>query len=237
MQRPVRVIRCPRTRGDIMQRAVLAYLGSLVLIRYELRDTQAITGSSGSNATTAMTPSIFAKSQPANSSSPQTPSVVQSQHIRFSEKVECSATSSACHSSAVTTGLPMGARSSPGPLSSALSTTATEVTTSFLHHPSSLDINMRRESLFNYRRNVPCIETAAGDDGDGLRADAEKNAIVLMLLLSKCHNMCTRFVLVGSILAVMGVVACVWKLFEQAIAIFGSVCVGVCLVFGFGALR
>jgi hypothetical protein len=31
-----------------MQRAVLAYLGSLILIRYKLRDTQAVAGSSGS---------------------------------------------------------------------------------------------------------------------------------------------------------------------------------------------
>jgi hypothetical protein len=179
---------------------------------------------------------MFASSQPTNSSSPQTPSALQSRHVRFSEKVECSATSSThpCHSPAVTTSFSTSARS---PLFPALSTTATEVPTSLLHHPSSLDINMQRESLFNYRRTVPCIVTATGDDGDGPKADAEKNAITLMLLLNKCHNVCTRFVLTGFILAVMGVVACVWGLLEQAIAIFGSVCVGVCLVFGFGALH
>ncbi len=84
---------------------------------------------------------------------------------------------------------------------------------------------------------MPRIVTAGDDDGDGPKTDAEKNAVALMLLLNKCHNVCTRFVLTGSTLAVMGVVACVWGLLERAIAIFGSVCVGVCLVFGFGALH
>ena len=96
---------------------------------------------------------------------------------------------------------------------------------------------MRRASLFNYRRNVPCIIKPAGDDGDDPKVGAERNAIALMLLLNKCHNVCTRFVLTGFILAVIGVVACVWGLLEQAVAVFGSVCVGVCLVFGFGALH
>ncbi|KAH9174960.1 hypothetical protein EDB89DRAFT_425462 [Lactarius sanguifluus] len=214
--------------------AVLAYLGSFVLVRYELRDTQAVTRSLGSNAPTAMSPAIFEDSQPTNSSSLQMPPAVQSRHVRFSEKVERSATSSTppCLSPTVTSSISAGARSQ---LFSASSTTATEAPTSLLHHPSSLDIHMQRG--FSYRRKVPCIVTVAEDDGDGLKADAEKDVIALMLLLNKCYNVCMRFVLTGFILAVMGVVACVWGLLERAIAIFGSVCVGVCLVFGFGALR
>ncbi|KAI9441632.1 hypothetical protein H4582DRAFT_1399217 [Lactarius indigo] len=213
--------------------AVLAYLGSLVLIRHRLRDTQAVTESPGSNATTALTRTVSADPQPTNSSSPQMPTTIQSRHVRFSEKVECSATSSAhpCLSPVVAPSISTGARSQ---LFSASSTTATEDFTS-LFHPSSLEIHMQRK--FDYRRKVPCLVTVAEDDGVGPRTDAEKNAVALMLLLNKCHKVCTRFVLTGSILAVMGVVACVWGLLERAIAIFGSVCVGVCLVFGFGALR
>ncbi|KAH9006173.1 hypothetical protein EDB86DRAFT_3070195 [Lactarius hatsudake] len=203
--------------------AVLAYLGSFVLIRYGLRDTQVVTKSLGSDAPTAMSPAIFEDSQPTNSSSLQMPPAVQSRHVRFSEKVECSATSAStlpCLSPTVTPST-SAARSQ---LFSASSTTATEAPTSLLHHPSSLDIHMQRE--FSYRRKAPCMVTAAEDDGDGPRADAEKDAIALMHLLDKCYNV-----------SVMGVVACVWGLLERAIAIFGSVCVGVCLVFGFGALR
>ncbi|KAH9050978.1 hypothetical protein EDB83DRAFT_2629146 [Lactarius deliciosus] len=218
--------------------AILAYLGSFVLIRYglrdQVRDTQAVTGSLGSNAPTAMSPATFEDSQPTNSSSLQMPPAVQSRHVRFSEKVECSATSSTPPrlSPTVTPSIFAGARSH---LFSTSSTTATEAPTSLLHHPSSLDIHMQRE--FSYRRKVLCIVTATEDDGDGPKANAEKDAIALMLLLNKCYNVCTRFVLTGSILAVMGVVACIWGLLERAIAIFGSICVGACLVFGFGALR
>ncbi|KAH9025454.1 hypothetical protein EDB85DRAFT_2149784 [Lactarius pseudohatsudake] len=169
-----------------------------------------------------MSPAIFEDSQPTNSSSLQMPPAIQSRHVRFSEKVECSATSSTppCLSPTVTPSISAGARSQ----FSASSTTATEAPTSLLHHPSSLDIHMQRE--FSYRRKVPCIATAAEDDGDGSKADTEKDAIALMLLLNKCYNV-----------SVMGVVACVWGLLERAIAIFGSICVGVCLVFGFWALH
>lgn len=92
---------------------------------------------------------------------------------------------------------------------------------------------MQRKMLFGYRRKIPCIVTTAGDP----KANAERNEAALVLLLNKCHIVCTRFVLTGFILGVIGVVAFVWGLLEQAIAIFGSVCVGVCLVSGFGALH
>ncbi|KAH9067638.1 hypothetical protein EDB87DRAFT_15107 [Lactarius vividus] len=214
--------------------AVLAYLGSLVLVRYRLRDTQAVIGSPGYNVPTEMAHAVSVDSQPTNSSPLQMPSAVQSRHVRLSEKIECSATSSTppCLSPTVTPSIAAGARPQ---LFSTPSTTATGAPTLLLYHPSSLDIHMKRE--FSYKMKVPCIVRAAEDDSDGPKADAEKNAIALMFLLNKCYNVCTRFVLTGSILAVMGVVACVWGLLERAIAIFGSVCVGVCLVFGFGALR
>ena len=86
---------------------------------------------------------------------------------------------------------------------------------------------MQRQILFDYRRKAP-------DDSDGPKVNAENAPI---LLLNKCHNTCTRFVLTGFMLAVIGVVAFVWGVLEQAIAIFGSVCVGVCLVSSFGALH
>ncbi len=90
---------------------------------------------------------------------------------------------------------------------------------------------MRRESSFDK------IVTAAEDDSDGPEANAGKDAFALMLVLNKCHIVCSLFMLTGFILAVMGAIACVWGLAEQVIAIFGSVCVGVCLVLGFGALH
>lgn len=219
--------------------AVLAYLGSLVLVRYRLRDTQALAAAESQGPTAMTRRAIFASSQPINSSSTPRAPAVQSRQVRFSEKVECSASAHPCLSPPTVTPSfsSTGARS---PLFSAsFATTATEVPASLLRHPSSLDINIQRNLVFSHKWKVPCIVTAAAadDDGDGPKAVADKDAVALMLLLNKCHNVCTRFVLIGFILAVMGVVACVWGLLEQAVAIFGSVCVGVCLVFGFGAMH
>ncbi|KAF8270525.1 hypothetical protein EI94DRAFT_1722909 [Lactarius quietus] len=166
-----------------------------------------------------MSRETLANSQ-TNGNTSQMSSAAQSRQVQSSEKVECSAISSNAHPY-VTPNFSTGARS----LFSASSNIATEVPTLLLHHPSSLGIYLQRTLTFNHRRN---IVTAA---------DAEKNLAALMLMLNKCHNVCTRFVLVGFVLAVMGVVAFVWGRLEQDIAIFGSVCVGVCLVFGFGAVH
>ncbi len=94
---------------------------------------------------------------------------------------------------------------------------------------------MRRESLFNLRAMMPCVGAPADDSSHD--ADAQKNAAALSLLLSKCHSVSSCFVLVGFVLLVTGVVACLWELFEPSVAIFGSVCVSMCLVLGFWALR
>ena len=84
---------------------------------------------------------------------------------------------------------------------------------------------------------MPCV--GAPDDGADSTDDADpkKNAIVLGVLLSKCHGVCSFFALVGFVLVVTGTVACLWELLEPSVAIFGSMCVAVCLVLGFGALR
>ena len=46
--------------------------------------------------------------------------------------------------------------------------------------------------------------------------------------------MCMRFAFAGFILEVIGLVALIWRVFEEYVSNFGS---GVCLVFGFWALR
>jgi hypothetical protein len=80
---------------------------------------------------------------------------------------------------------------------------------------------MERNLTF-YRWN---IVTDADGDSDGL-----------MLLLNRCRIVCMRFVLAGFLLEVIGLVTFFWQAFEGHVSIFGSVCVGVCLVFGFWAL-
>ncbi|KAN0130823.1 hypothetical protein V8E53_011498 [Lactarius tabidus] len=198
--------------------AILSYLGSLVLIRYNLRDTQGVTRSPGSNTLIAMTRAMFADSQPTDSSSSQTPSAVQSRHGQSSEKVECNAPLSNAPTRSHPYVIPRFSTRARS-LFTASSSTATEVP--ILHHPSSLDINMERNLTF-YRWN---IVTDADGDSDGL-----------MLLLNRCRIVCMRFVLAGFLLEVIGLVTFFWQAFEGHVSIFGSVCVGVCLVFGFWAL-
>jgi hypothetical protein len=102
-------------------------------------------------------------------------------------------------------------------------------------------MGMRRVSLFNLRAVVPlaCVETPAGNgDGDHASdADAQGDAVALARLLNNCHGICSCFMLVGFALLIIGVVACLWEVFELSGAIFGSACIAFCLVLGFGALR
>jgi hypothetical protein len=95
---------------------------------------------------------------------------------------------------------------------------------------------MRREPLFNLRAMMPCVGAPADGVDKVHDAGPQKNAIALAVLLSKCHGVCSLFAFVGFVLVVTGTVACLWELLEPTVAIFGSVCVAVCLVLGFGAL-
>jgi hypothetical protein len=92
-------------------------------------------------------------------------------------------------------------------------------------------------SLFNIHVVVPCVG-ARSDDAENEHdvGVAQQKAIALAVLLNKCHDVCSCFALVGFVLGITGLVACVWELLEKSIAIFGSVCVAVCLILGFWAL-
>ena len=185
-----------------------------------------------------MNPRIF---EPTAISSTQAPSALESRGVRFSKNVERSATLNAHPTS------------EPIPSTRIISTTATVAGTrsplhhsaitegliAHLHHSTYLDMGMRRVSLFNLRAAVPlaCVETPAGCDGDHDDADAQKNAAALARLLNNCHGICSCFMLVGFALLVIGVIACLWEVFELSGAIFGSACIAFCLVLGFGALR
>jgi hypothetical protein len=98
-------------------------------------------------------------------------------------------------------------------------------------------MGMRRVSLFNLSAVVPCVGTPSGDTDDDHNADVQENAVALGRLLNNCHGVCSCFMLVGFALVVIGVVACLWGVFELSVAIFGSTCIALCLVLGFGALR
>jgi hypothetical protein len=183
-----------------------------------------------------MNPRIF---EPTAITSTQALSALESRGVRFSKKnVERSAISSAHPTSIPSTRIisttATGARSSLH--HSAI--TETEGLVAHLHHLAYLDMGMRRVSLFNLRAVVPlaCVETPASGDGDH-DADAQKNAVALARLLNNCHGICSCFMLVGFALLIVGVVACLWEVFELSSAIFGSACIAFCLVLGFGALR
>ncbi|KAI0002219.1 hypothetical protein BJV74DRAFT_41888 [Russula compacta] len=190
--------------------AALAYVGSLVLIRHKLIEARAVLGNPSSKGTVIV---ADAKSMP---------SALQSGGVRFSENVDPSPIPATRIFSTTT---PADAKSS----------LLSVVTEALLHHPAGLDIDIRRES-FNLRAIMPCIGAPINDADDDQTDDSQKNGISLALLLNRCHCVCSCFMLVGFTLVVTGIVACLWGLLELYVAIFGSVCIAVCLILGFGAL-
>lgn len=212
-------------------------MGSLLLIRHRLSETQVVPDKPNSG-TVAITgdvgptnPCIF---EPTAITSTQAPSALETGGVRFSNNVERSATSNAHPTSIPSTRVfsttATGARSS-------LLSAITEGLVAHLHHPACLDMGMRRVSLFNLRAVMPCVGTPAGDGDSDHDADAQENAVALGRLLNNCHGICSCFMLVGFALFIIGVVARLWEVFELSGAIFGSACIAFCLVLGFGALR
>ena len=57
-----------------------------------------------------------------------------------------------------------------------------------------------------------------------------------MRLLNRCHSVCTIFALSGFVLLITGIAAYLWAVLEHTVAIFGSACVGVCIILGLAAL-
>lgn len=55
-------------------------------------------------------------------------------------------------------------------------------------------------------------------------------------LLDHCHSLCMWLSAVGFVLAMVGVMCFVWSRLSKSASIFASVCVGVCLVSGVGAI-
>ncbi|KAI9465265.1 hypothetical protein BJY52DRAFT_1246116 [Lactarius psammicola] len=195
--------------------AILAYIASFVLIRYRLNDAQSIPAGNPK----AVIATTYAKYAP-----PGRTSVDQRGKL---STLESGTHVRAEHGHHFHTFL-----SSPiAPIFSTLST----VFSSLLDQPPILNIDIRRVSLFDFSAVVPCIGESV-HDGDP-DADAEKNAIALGRLLNRCHNVCSLFALAGFLLVVIGVVTFVWEVLEDSVAIFGSACVGVCIVFGFAALH
>lgn len=176
-----------------------------------------------------MSPRIF---EPTVTTTTLAPSALESRGVRFSKNVERSATSNAHPVSVPSTRI--FSTSATGARSSLLSA-ITEGLVAHLHHPAGLDMGMRRVSLFNLSAIVPCVGTPSGDSDHD--ADTQENAVALARLLNNCHGICSCFMLVGFALVIIGVVACLWEVFEPSIAIFGSACIAFCLVLGFGALR
>jgi hypothetical protein len=106
--------------------------------------------------------------------------------------------------------------------------------TSILDEQPLVNIDLRRVSFLNFGTIVPCLASPI-DDGDP-KADAEKNVKALVRLLNRCHNVCSTFAVAGFLLVITGIVSYVWTVLERPVAIFGSACVGFCIVVGFAAL-
>ena len=145
--------------------------------------------------------------------------------------------------SALESGRVRFANPSPIPATRIFSTTSADekssllsvITEALLHHPAGLDIDIQRES-FNLRAMMPWIGAPVNNADNDHTDDSQKNGISLAVLLNRCHCVCSYFMLVGFVLVVTGIVACLWELLEPYVAIFGSVCIAVCLILGFGAL-
>lgn len=103
--------------------------------------------------------------------------------------------------------------------------------TSLLDEPPLLKIDLRRVSLFDFSTLVPCAATPVQDGAD------EKHAKAIMRLLNRCHSVCTVFALSGFVLVITGIAAYLWAVLEHSVAIFGSACVGFCIVLGLAALH
>lgn len=194
--------------------AILAYVSSFVLVHYRLNDAESTPGDSQSTVA-----AVYVKyAQPGR----VRPSVDQQGKL--------SALESGSH-----VGVERGhgqksrtlASSPVVPFFSALST----MFSSLLDQPPLLNIDIRRVSLLDFSAIFPCIR-----DADPV-ADAERNAAALVRLLTRCHNVCSMFALMGFLLVITGIVAFVWAVLERPVAIFGSACVGFCIILSLAALH
>jgi hypothetical protein len=201
--------------------AILAYVASFVLIRYKLNSAQLTTSNSDSSITAVY--AKYASPRSISADKPQSPSALESGNSSTRDKVEHIHNSHAFVSSSTTpflAGWP--------PFFSTLST----MLTSLLDEPPLLKIDLRRVSLFDFRTLVPCTATPVYDG-----ADEEKQAKAVLRLLNRCHSVCTVFALSGFLLVITGIVAYLWSVLEHSVAIFGSACVGFCIVLGLAALH
>jgi len=203
----------------------LAYVASFVLICKQLNTAESTTSSSESPITT-----VYAKYPPPRSISVDkkkvpTPSALESGKSSSRRKVEHTKHHTNTHAFASSSATPFLVGWPP------LFSTLSNSLTSLLDDPPLLKIDLKRVSLFDLRGLFSCFVTPDGDS----RAD-EKNANALMHLLNRCHNVCTIFALSGFVLVITGIGAYLWTVLEQSVAIFGSACVGVCIILGIGAL-
>jgi len=204
--------------------AILAYVASFVLIRYKLNNAQSTTSNSESPITT-----VYAKYAPSGSISVdkvQTPSALESGNSSSRRKVEHTKHHHNTHAFASSSTTPFLAGWPP------LFSTLSNTFTSLLDDPPLLKIDLRRVSLFDSRGLLSCTATPDGNP----RADEEKNAKALVRLLNRCHSVCTIFALSGFLLVITGIAAYLWAVLEHTVAIFGSACVGVCIILGLAAL-
>ncbi|KAI0282862.1 hypothetical protein BGY98DRAFT_64594 [Russula aff. rugulosa BPL654] len=203
--------------------AILAYVASFVLIRYKLNIAESTTGSSESPITT-----VYAKYAPPGSTSVdkrKTPSALESGKSSSRRKVEHTHHHNT-HASPSSSATPFLVGWPP------LFSTFSHSLTTLLDDPPLLKIDCRRVSLFGSRGLLSCIAIPNGNP----IADDEKNANALMRLLSRCHTVCTIFALSGFILVITGICVYLWAVLEHSVAIFGSACVGVCIILGLAAL-
>jgi len=196
--------------------AILAYIASFVLIRYKLHDAESIPGDPKSAINT-----VYATYVPTGP-----PSVDQRGKLSALESGSNTKTRVERGHSSHTLSSPF---SPVAPLFSTLST----MITSLLDHPPILNIDLRRVSFLDFRAIIPCIGEPVRDPV----ADAENNSIALVRLLNRCHHVCSMFALAGFLLVITGIVAYIWAVLERSVAIFGSACVGFCIVFGLAALH
>jgi hypothetical protein len=159
------------------------------------------------------------------------PFTLESRRVTFSEDVEYGSPSDTHLSPSIPT-TPFFSETPTGEVSSSATT---EILAESLHNSPSLDIHMLRESLLTFGAMVSCLKTFADDSDPDF--DATRNAIALVYLLNKCHNVCSCFALAGFLLVIVGMVSSLWATLEQPVAIFGSVCIALCFTLSFGALR
>jgi len=184
-------------------KAILAFLGAFVLIRYRLADASAHMP----QAIHTAPPSL--KSPPNINRGHEEKLFASSTHHQSSNQHLDDTYSAA---SLRVPAVPDGRASSP------LARTAAGFVDRLLHMPIFVSPDIVIEVVRPFRRTPR--NRKLEDELSGHSLDMDRKAITRLLL--RCHHACSLFVLLGFTLLIIGIVSFAWLILDRAVSIFVS---------------